>query len=76
MWRRWNDEAVIIWARRLFWGYDDVIHEFENKLMPVLKIWYLTDFRVRSRRRKNRKENARRRNEDLELDTLFSGIDS
>ena len=69
---RWDDEAVEVWAKRVYWGLDDIVDAFVKDFMPVYKRWYITDDVVRGKRRKSRKNNARRCQDDLELDAFFA----
>ena len=69
---RWDDEAVEVWAKRVYWGLDDIVDAFVKDFVPVYKRWYITDDVVRAKRRKSRKNNARRSQDDFELDAFFA----
>ena len=69
---RWDDEAVEVWAKRVYWGLDDIVDAFVKDFVPVYKRWYITDDVVRAKRRKSRKNNAHRSQDGFELDAFFA----
>ena len=58
---RWDDEAVEVWAKRVYWGLDDIVDAFVKDFVPVYKRWYITDDVVRAKRRRRRTPPARSR---------------